>query len=91
MLSLVAITYGIYITWAMLPQHLGPDAKYALGVQGRYFTPLLVFLVPIANRLHKFASVRLSSDAVMGFIYLAITAVGLSCYVLETAIYFGNA
>lgn len=44
---IIAISYALYVTWAIQPFRLGPNALYADGVQGRYFTSLLPLLVPL--------------------------------------------
>lgn len=44
-LQIAAIIAGMYIAWT--PLILGENANISVGAQGRYFTPFLIFLVPL--------------------------------------------
>lgn len=86
-ISIIVITYGLYTAWSILPSILGIDAKYAQGLQGRYFTPLLVLLVPLAIRLRKYVSVTFRSDILTGVVVLVVMCFALLFYILQTIQY----
>lgn len=51
---IAAVSYAMYTAWALLPIRFGAGAYYADGVQGRYFTALLVLLIPCGVWLRKY-------------------------------------
>lgn len=81
------ITYALYTAWALQPFRLGPDALYADGVQGRYFTAFLVLLIPIFMYLKKFTYIKASSPAVVSSVVIVSTFFVLTFYTLQT-LYF---
>ena len=52
-ISILAITYGMYVEWGLKRGIV----EYADGVQGRYFTALLVCLIPVFAWVHKYVRV----------------------------------
>lgn len=79
-----AITYALYTAWSILPVRLGPNAAYADGVQGRYFTAALILLVPIASYIRSYASIHLVRQSTVGLAVSLVSFVCLSFYILET-------
>ena len=57
LLFIAAVSYVMYTAWALLPQRFGTGAYYADGVQGRYFTALLVMLVPVGIWLRTYCRI----------------------------------
>lgn len=86
-LSFLLITYALYTIWATLPQRLGPNATYADGVQGRYFTPLLVLFIPMGIWLRKYIFIRASSQRVSTAIVLLTSVFLLTFYTIETLLF----
>lgn len=78
--SILVITYGMYTEWGLKRG----ISEYADGVQGRYFTALLVLLMPLFAWISQYVSVKVKSDKLL----FAIVAVGqiilLGFYVLYT-------
>lgn len=87
-LLILTITYAMYTIWAILPFRLGPNATYADGVQGRYFTAALVFLIPPLIWLQKFVSIKIKSENIIGMIVFFSSIIWLLFYTLETWHYF---
>lgn len=87
-LSVIAITYALYVIWAVQPWRLGPTALYADGVQGRYFTALLVLLIPTAIWLRKFIAIDIKNDTVLGTIVFSVAGSSLLFFVLQTFFFF---
>ena len=78
--SILAVTYVLYVEWALKRG----IADHADGVQGRYFTALLVLLIPLFAWVSQHVSIRAKSDKVI-FGFIAFTQVILlSFYVLYT-------
>lgn len=50
-ISVLTIMVGMYYAWAMKPARFGELATITDGIQGRYFTPFLMLLVPITTYL----------------------------------------
>ena len=84
---IMVISYAMYTVWAVQPYRLGPDAAYADGVQGRYFTALLVLLVPLFIWLRRFISVDINSTRRLGLIVFSVSAISLSFYTIETYLF----
>ena len=84
---IVAITYGLYTAWALQPFGLGKDAQYALGLQGRYFTPLILLLIPLMIFLRRYVSVNVKPGATTGVIVFTVTSFTLAFYLMQTISY----
>lgn len=80
----LVMTYGLYAAWAVLPEVLGPGANYAQGLQGRYYTPLLVLLVPLFIFLRKYIRVEFSNEGLLAGLVLVIMTVSLMFYSTQT-------
>lgn len=87
-LSIIAITYALYVIWAVQPWRLGPTALYADGVQGRYFTALLILLVPVAIWLRKFIAVDIKNDTILGTLVFLVAGSSLLFFILQTFFFF---
>lgn len=86
--SVLAITIGMYYAWAIKPFRLGPDAKVADGIQGRYFTPLLILLAPLFAYLQKFISIDEKGRRLMPSILVITSASLLALFLYQTWFYF---
>lgn len=80
----LAVSYAMYTAWATLPMIGGPGAYYAEGVQGRYFTALLVLLIPVGLLAKKYVHINTSSPRVTGLIVAATSAAILAFYIFQT-------
>lgn len=78
--SILAITYGLYIEWGLKRGII----QYADGVQGRYFTALLILLVPLFAWISKYISISVKSDRIFFFTIVIAQVSILSFYVLYT-------
>lgn len=85
--SVMAITFGMYFVWTVLPFVGGLDAKFVQGMQGRYFTPLLVLLIPPFAYLQRHISVKVSRES-LSALTIVMAIISLSVYVLLTCIFF---
>lgn len=79
-ISILAITYGLYTEWGLKRG----IAEYADGVQGRYFTALLVLLIPLFAWVSRYVSVKVKSDKLMLTIISSAQVFLLAFYVLYT-------
>lgn len=79
-LSVLVITYGMYTEWGLKRG----ISEYADGVQGRYFTALLVLLIPLFAWISRYVSIRVKSDRLMLWIISIGQIILLSFYVLYT-------
>lgn len=79
-LSILAITYGLYTEWGLKRGIV----EYADGVQGRYFTSLIVLLIPLFAWISRYVSIKAKSDKTIFFIVVVNQIVLLSFYVLYT-------
>lgn len=76
------ISYSLYVIWA-LPL-LGPQASYAAGLQGRYFTAAFVLLIPIGIWLRKYIYIAVKSDTLFSAIIASTSCFLLLFYALQT-------
>lgn len=88
--SLLLITYALYTKWAALPWRLGPNAIYADGVQGRYFTPLLALLIPVGVWLRRYVCIKVKTPQIRQGIIVLTSLFLLTFYTLETALFLNN-
>lgn len=84
---ILAITYALYSAWAIQSFALGEGATYALGLQGRYFTPLLLLLVPVLILVRRCVSVEIKTGITTGVIVFTISTMVLSFYMMQTLSY----
>lgn len=76
----LAVTYALYTAWAIQPYRLGPNAPYADGVQGRYFSALLVLATPLFISLRKYITLS-AKDFIIGSIIFSSCFVQLLFYI----------
>ena len=80
LLSIIAITYGMYTQWSILRG----ITEYADGVQGRYFTALSVLLIPLFAWIGKYLYVKVKTDKLLFGILAIGQIIMLSFYILYT-------
>jgi uncharacterized membrane protein len=86
--SVLLISVGMYYGWAINPQRLGPDAQVTDGIQGRYFTPLLVLLFPVFAYLQKYIKVATKSSYFVPILVSTASILLLVSYLLQTWHFF---
>lgn len=86
-LTVMVITYGLYTAWAITSVGLGKTAKFALGLQGRYFTPLFLLLLPLFISLRKYVSVTINGKLTTGILVFCIMSGSLIYYIVQTVRY----
>jgi uncharacterized membrane protein len=87
-ISISAITYILYSAWAL---RLGPNVMWAEGVQGRYFTALLLLLVPIFLPLkHWLGSPIIKNQSRTGKLIFVVMGIVLIFYIIETVLFIQN-
>lgn len=86
-LSILGITIGMYFQWTLLPFVAGSSATYIQGMQGRYFTPLLILLIPVFGYLKQFVAIKIN-QGLLTKIVTATAAFSLTTYVILTYIFF---
>lgn len=86
-LSIAAITFGMYLEWTLRSNIAGIGANFAQGMQGRYFTPLLVLLIPPFAYLQKYISVKVSPRT-LAVIAATMAVFSLTIYIVLTYIFF---
>lgn len=79
-LSVFAITYGLYTEWGLKRG----ISQYADGVQGRYFTALIVLLIPLFAWLSKYVTVRFRSERMLFAVVSLSQLILLAFYVFYT-------
>ena len=79
-LSVFAVTYGLYTEWGLKRGII----QYADGVQGRYFTALLVLLIPLFLWVRKYIAIEAKSEKFIFGLLAVSQIVLLSFYVLYT-------
>ncbi len=87
LIMVVGITYGLYVSWALRPDIIGPRAQYAYGLQGRYFMPFLILLYPLFISLRKYIRVEVSSKYFCSFLVLFFMCSMLAFYTVQTIYY----
>jgi len=86
-MSVAIITVGMYFLWTLDPMVAGPGAKFIQGVQGRYFTPLLILLIPAFAYLQKYISVRIK-PTLLTTIAVSTAVFSLTVYIVLSYIFF---
>lgn len=81
----MAMTYGLYVAWALT--YLDGGEQYALGLQGRYFTPLLFLLAPALIYIRRFISVNIAEGIATGVIVFIGMGFSLVYYTIQTVSY----
>lgn len=85
--SIAGITLGMYFAWTLEPSIAGPSATFIQGMQGRYFTPLLILLIPVFAYLQKHISVKIAPE-LLHKIAWSTAIFSLTIYVILTWIFF---
>lgn len=80
----LAMTYGLYSSWAILPWILGENAQFAFGLQGRYFTPLILLLLPTFIYLRRFISIDIKKGVTTGVLVFSVMTFSLIFYMVQT-------
>lgn len=78
--SILTITYGLYVEWGLKRGIV----EYADGVQGRYFTALIVLLIPLFAWIGKYITIRVKPAWLALAIIATSQVVLLGFYVLYT-------
>ena len=82
--SILLITIGMYYGWAMKPERLGPGATVADGIQGRYFTPLLILLLPAFAYLQNHIKISTKNKQMVPGIIIITSVFLLTIYIAQT-------
>lgn len=85
--SVLAITLGMYTMWTLRPNIAGIDATFIQGMQGRYFTPLLVLLIPVFAYVQQYVAVKIKPRLLVTVAVL-MAVFSLTVYLLLTYIFF---
>jgi uncharacterized membrane protein len=88
--SILFVSVGMYYNWAIKPYRLGPGADVTDGIQGRYFTPLLVLLFPAFSYLQKYIKITSKSSTTVPVLVMFSSIFLLSCYSVLTWRFFWN-
>lgn len=86
--SVLLISIGMYYAWAIQPFRLGADAKVADGIQGRYFTPLLILLFPTFAYMQKWLRVSTAHKLTMPILAASSSCMLLLIFICQTLDYF---
>jgi Predicted membrane protein len=81
-ISIIAVTYIMYTAW--VPAWTGGEAIWAEGVQGRYFTAMLLLFVPFGIWLQKHISVSFKSKKAIGWMVFISLLIILTYYTFLT-------
>jgi uncharacterized membrane protein len=87
-LSIAAVTYIMYTAWS--PIWTGGEAVWAEGVQGRYFSAMLLLLVPLGAYLSRYITLKFRSSNVLGWIVFATLLLILTYYTFLTYKYVND-
>ena len=82
--SILLITIGMYYGWAMKPERLGPNAMIADGIQGRYFTPLLILLLPAFAYAQNHLKISTKNKQLVPIIIIITSIFLLTIYIVQT-------
>jgi uncharacterized membrane protein len=86
-LSVLAITVGMYFLWTLQPSVAGINATFIQGMQGRYFTPLLALLIPVFAYLQNYIRIKISKK-LLTIIAISMAALSLAFYLALTYSFF---
>jgi len=86
-LSVAAIVLGMYFLWTLDPKVAGPSAIFIQGMQGRYFTPLLILLVPVFAYLQRYIKLDIN-QTLLTVIAITMAIFSLGVYLVLTYTYF---
>jgi len=86
--SILIISVGMYYAWAIQPVRLGPNANVTDGIQGRYFTPLLILLFPMFAYLQKYIRIEAKSPRVVPILVSTTSVLLLTLFIYQTWQFF---
>lgn len=86
--SILLVSIGMYYAWAIQPFRLGPGALVTDGIQGRYFTPLLVLLFPLFAYLQRFVVIKPKHPSTVPIIMSVTSVLLLALYSYQTWHFF---
>ena len=86
--SILLITVGMYYGWAMRPERLGSNAEIADGIQGRYFTPLLILLFPLLAYAQKYVKIVTRTKTFIPILSTSTSLILLVLYLVQTWHFF---
>lgn len=86
--TVLLITIGMYYAWAMTPERLGLAAAVADGIQGRYFTPLLIVIFPAIAYLQKVIVIKVKHSYAIPAFAMSICLFTLIVYMVQTVTFF---
>lgn len=86
--SVLLISIGMYYAWATQPFRFGIGAPVTDGIQGRYFTPLLILLFPGLAYLRTKLTSRPSKSGLAQMVSVTTIVFILSMYLLLTWHFF---
>lgn len=86
--SILLISIGMYYGWAMRPERLGVNAMVTDGIQGRYFTPLLLLLIPVFAYLRRYIKVSIPNQVTTMTLVIVPLTLLLILYVVQTINFF---
>ena len=81
--SILLISIGMFYAWAMQPFRFGPLAQVADGIQGRYFTPLLILLSIFLGYVAKKINLSFNKRSIP-YISIFTTVALLTLYIFQT-------
>ena len=82
--SVVLISVGMYYGWAIQPERLGPGATVTDGIQGRYFTPLLILLLAPIAYIQKYIKITVKNPKIIPVLVTVMSVLLLSLYIAQT-------
>lgn len=85
--SITVITMGMYFMWTLIPWVDGIDAKFIQGIQGRYFTPLLILAVPTFAYIKRYIKVMIDQKLLYK-IAAFMSVFSLTIYLVLTYIFY---
>ena len=86
--SILLISVGMYYGWAMKPERLGILADVTDGIQGRYFTPLLILLFPAVAYIRQYIGVSATRPIPVYVLCITLTTLLLTLYLVQTWRFF---
>lgn len=86
--SVLVASVGMYYAWAMQPNRLGPGADVTDGIQGRYFTPLLILLFPAFAYIQKYFKISSKNRSSVPVLTVSTSIVLLLAFIFQTWWYF---
>lgn len=86
--SILLISIGMYYAWALRPVRLGANAQVTDGIQGRYFTPLLLLLFPAIAYIQSRVRIEAKNKNAIPILGGVTSVLLLTLYVVQTWHFF---